>query len=63
MRSVGDLGETIPLLAEGEASLRRSAGNVLVAIEDDLSTERGMAGHLDSDVPPVSVPDGGTNND
>ena len=31
--------------------------DILVAIEDDLSTERRMASHLDRDVPPVSVPD------
>jgi hypothetical protein len=48
---VGDLSETITLLAEGEASLGRPAGEVLVAIEDDLSTERRIARHFDGYVP------------
>src|SRR5438128_11149987 len=39
---VGDVSETIPLLAEVEARLGRPAGDVLVAVEDDLRAERRM---------------------
>src|SRR6266536_1365210 len=56
-RGVGDLCEAIALLTEVEAGLGRSAGNVLVAVEDDLGTERGMTRHFDRDMPPFGVPD------
>jgi hypothetical protein len=54
---VGDRGETVAFLGEGYPGHLRLAGDVLVAVEDDLRGERRMPGHLDRHVPPDRVRD------
>ena len=52
-----DPGETVALLREADARRLGGAGDVLVAVEDDLGAERWMPSHLDRQVSPGRVHD------
>src|SRR4029453_2620248 len=54
---LGDDGETVSLFCERDPCFLALAGHVFMAIQNDLRTERRMAGHLDGDVPPVGIYD------
>jgi len=49
--------EAVALLGKREMALASLAGNVLMAVQDDLGAERWVAGHLDGDVAPLRVED------
>src|SRR4029450_2893122 len=52
---LGDHGETVSLLGEVDLLFAGLTGHILVPVENDLSTEGRMPGHLDSDVSPFRV--------
>ncbi len=52
-----DAGEAVALLREGYARRVCLAGHVLVAVEDDLRTERRVTAHLDRQMPKRRVDD------
>src|SRR5260370_25943322 len=54
---VRDSSKEFSLLGEGYARLARLAGNILMAVQDDLSGERRMAADLDGQMAPVRVKD------
>jgi hypothetical protein len=54
---VGDASEAVALLGESEPLGLGRGGDVLVAVEDDLRSERRMPGHLDRQMSPVGVHD------
>ena len=65
-QGVCDLGQTcgvrdsrkaVSLLGEGDASLARLAGNILVAVQDHLGGEGRMPADLDGEMAPVGVED------
>src|SRR6266540_5069831 len=55
--TVGDVGETVALLAEVELGLPRPAGDVLMAVQDDLGAEGWVTTHLDRNVAPLRIHD------
>jgi hypothetical protein len=56
-RTVSLSCEAVALLAKAEVTLAGLAGDVLVAVEDDLRAKRRVTGHLDGDVAPLWVED------
>jgi len=54
---LADPGEAVALLGEADPGRLGRAGDVLVAVADDLGAERRMAGHLDRDVAPLGIHD------
>src|SRR2546427_4631406 len=49
------MGKAVSLLAESDACLACLAGDILVAVQHDLSRERRMAADLNGDVAPLGV--------
>src|ERR1700757_2735192 len=54
---VRDSSKAVSLLGEGNARFARLAGNIFMAIQDDLSGERRMAADLDGQMAPVRIED------
>jgi len=54
---VTDSGEAVALLREVEPGRLGGAGEIFVAVEDDLRPERRMPAHLDRHVPEARVHD------
>src|SRR5438477_2001246 len=54
---VRDSSKAVSLLGEGDASVARLAGNVLVAVQDHLGGEGRMPADLDRQMAPVGVED------
>src|SRR3981189_216237 len=54
---VRDRSKAVSLFGEGDASLARLAGNVLVAVQDHLGGEGRMPADLDREMAPVGVED------
>src|SRR5438874_9094782 len=54
---VRDSSKAVSLLGEGDASLARLAGNVLVAVQDHLGREGRMPADLDREMAPVRIED------
>jgi hypothetical protein len=54
---VRDSSKAVSLLGEGNARLARLAGNILMAVQDNLSGEGRMAADLDGQMAPVRVED------
>jgi len=50
-------GETVSFFCEGNPLFLCLAGDVFMAIQHDLCSERGMAGQLKSDMSPVGIHD------
>ena len=49
------MSEAVPVFGEGDSCLTRLTGDVLVAIQDYLRWERGMATDFNGDMPPVRI--------
>lgn len=54
---LGMMVKQFPSLVNGIPAFWLWQGHVFMAIQNDLRTERRMAGHLDGDVPPVGIYD------
>ena len=54
---VRDSSKAVSLLGEGDARAARLAGNILMAVQDDLSGEGRMAANLDGQMAPVRIED------
>jgi hypothetical protein len=54
---LADPSEAVPLLREAEGGFLPGAGDVLVAVEDHLSTERRVTADLDRHMPPRGIDD------
>src|ERR1700741_3308689 len=54
---VRDSSKAVSFLGEGNARFARLAGNIFMAIQDDLSGERRMAADLDGQMAPVRIED------
>lgn len=55
--SVGNLGETVSILAKSNPFPYRFSGDILMAVQDNLSRKRGMTAHLDGQMSSLGVND------